>query len=164
MSEASKKKVYVETTVISYLTARPTRDLVNLARQVETREWWESALQDFELYTSPVVEREALDGDAQAAQKRMSVIRQYTQALPLPVHATALAERLLSETAVPRTSYDDALHIATAAINKMDFLVSWNCKHIARADKKNLIRKACAEAGYVCPEICTPTELKGGAE
>ena len=73
--------------------------------------------------------------------------------------AIILAEALLSDTAVPRNSYDDALHIATAAINEMDFLVTWNCKHIANAVTRPVIRKTCERMGYVCPEICTPDEL-----
>ena len=73
--------------------------------------------------------------------------------------AMRLAEALLSDTAVPRNSFDDALHIATAAINGMDFLVTWNCKHIANAVTRPIIRKTCERLGYVCPEICTPDEL-----
>ena len=84
-----------------------------------------------------------------------------TKTLPVTEAAIGLAEMLLRETAVPRTSFDDALHIAVAAVNRMDFLVTWNCKHIANAVTMPKIYKVCQDAGYSCPLICTPEQMKG---
>ena len=157
---AEKKKVYVETSVISNLTARPSRNVIDAGHQVSTCEWWNSCQGELELYSSAVVEREASKGDAGAAASRMTALSK-TKTLPVTNEAIDLAERLLNETAVPRTSFDDALHIAVAAINKMDFLVTWNCKHIANAATMSKIYKVCADAGYSCPLICTPEQMKG---
>ena len=154
----AKKKVYVETSVISNLTARPSPRLVEAGRQVVTIEWWERATSEYELFGSFVVEREASNGDPDAAARRMEKVRQLKPTI-FDNRAMRLAEALLSDTAVPRNSFDDALHIATAAINGMDFLVTWNCKHIANAVTRPIIRKTCERLGYVCPEICTPDEL-----
>ena len=157
---AEKKKVYVETSVISNLTARPSRNVIDLGHQVATCEWWDSCRDEVELFSSAVVDREASKGDADAAALRMDAISK-TKTLPVTEEAIRLAELLLRETAVPRTSFDDALHIAVAAINKMDFLVTWNCKHIANAVTMPKIYKVCQDAGYSCPLICTPEQMKG---
>ena len=155
-----KKKVYVETSVISNLTARPSRSVIDSGDQVATCDWWASCQDGCELYTSPVVEREASKGDVDAAAQRLEAISR-TKSLPVTEAAIELAERLLCATAVPRTSFDDALHIAVATVNKMDFLVTWNCKHIANAVTMPKIYKVCGDAGYSCPLICTPEQMKG---
>jgi len=138
----AKKKVYVETSVIGYLVARPSRDVIKNAWQVATREWWETAREHYELYTSPVVEREAAKGDADAAARRLAAIK--------TVQAISMRDE------------DDALHISVAAIAGMDFLLSWNCRHIANPETRPLIRKVCEKMGYRYPEICTPFEMLGG--
>ena len=153
-----KKKVYVETSVISNLTARPSPRIVDAGRQVATIEWWARALSEYELFGSFVVEREASNGDADAVARRMEKVRELKPTV-FDDRAIQLANALLSDTAVPRNSFDDALHIATAAVNGMDFLVTWNCKHIANAVTRPIIRRTCEKLGYVCPEICTPDEL-----
>ena len=157
---AEKEKVYVETSVISNLTARPSRNVIDMGHQVATCEWWDSCQDALVLYSSAVVEREASKGDSSAAALRMEALAK-TRTLPVTEAAVDLAEKLLNETAVPRTSFDDALHIAVAAINGMDFLVTWNCKHIANAATMPKIYKVCQEAGYLCPLICTPEQMKG---
>ena len=155
-----KKKVYVETSVISNLTAHPSRSVIDMGHQVATYEWWTSCQGACELYSSAIVEREASKGDAEAAALRMEAIAA-TKTLPVTEAAIGLAEMLLRETAVPRTSFDDALHIAVAAVNRMDFLVTWNCKHIANAVAMPKIYKVCQDAGYSCQLICTPEQMKG---
>ena len=157
---AEKKKVYVETSVISNLTARPSRSVIDMGHQVATCEWWDSCQGELELYSSSLVDREASKGDAGAAALRMAALSK-TKTLPVTDESIDLAERLLEETAVPRTSFDDALHIAVAVINKMDFLVTWNCKHIANAVTMPKIYKVCHDAGYQGPLICTPEQMKG---
>ena len=157
---AEKKKVYVETTVVSNLTARPSHNPVDAAAQIASQSWWCSALERFDLFASTLVETEASKGDASAAERRLAVVREMKM-LPIDGRMFELAEKLLEATAVPRTSYDDAVHIATAAIHGMDYLVTWNCSHIANVETRPLIRKTIESAGFVPPEICTPLEMKG---
>ena len=156
-----KKKVYVETTVVSDATALPTRDVVQLGRQVVTKEWWTTAAQRFELYSSTVVAKEARDGDPQAAKRRIDALADLPE-LTVGYEEKSLAQKLISGKGVPKEYPDDALHIATAAIHKMDYLVSWNFKHITNAHTIPLVEKICKEAGYVCPCICTPQMLQEG--
>jgi len=153
-----KKKVYVETSVISNLTARPSHDIFDLARQMATRQWWESAAVTYRLYTSPLVGREAQRGDPDAASRRMAILRDIEN-LPIPAEAETLAGKLLDAAAVPHTSYEDAVHIATAAVSGMDYLVTWNCRHIANAVTMPKIYETCQLAGCKCPVICTPEQL-----
>ena len=159
MSE--KMKVYVETTVISDATALPTRDIVQLGRQVVTKEWWATAAQRFELYSSPVVAKEARDGDPQAAQRRIVALEGIPE-LTVGNEEKSLAQKLIVGKAVPKEYPDDALHIATAAIHKMDYHVSWNFKHITNGHTIPKVEKICREAGYDCPCICTPQMLQEG--
>ena len=156
-----KKKVYVETTVVSDATALPTNDLALVGRQVATREWWESALELFDLFSSTVVAQEVRRGNPEAAQRRVEALQDIPE-LVADSRAVDLATKLIVGKAVPAEYPDDALHIATAAINAMDYLVSWNFKHITNAQQIPVIRRICAENGYVCPEICTPQMLGKG--
>ena len=158
-----KKKVYVETTVVSDAASRPSKDLILAGRQIVSREWLEEARESYELYTSFLVRREALKGDAEAATRRLAALdgMKYLEA---DERAFALAERLIREKAVPAASPDDALHIATAALNEMDYLVSWNFRHITNAQTIPLVKRVCEANGYRCPEICTPQMLQEGAE
>ena len=144
----AKKKVYVETTVVSDATALPTNDLALVGRQVVTREWWESASKLFDLFSSTVVAQEARRGDSEAAKRRVEALKDIPE-LVADSKAVDLATKLIVGKAVPAEYPDDALHIATAAINAMDYLVSWNFKHITNAQKIPVIRRICAENGYV---------------
>lgn len=153
-----KPRVYIETTVLSYLTALPSRDLVRAAHQQITLEWW--ALRDaFELYVSDAVLAEARMGDPAAAARRLAA------AQPLPVlaandDAQDLASALLTAAAMPRKAALDAVHVAVAAVNGMDYLVTWNCAHIANAVMRPRIEAVCRSAGFEPPTICTPEELQ----
>ena len=158
-----KKKVYVETTVISDATALPSKDLVLAGRQFVSREWLEAAKGKFELYSSFLVRREALKGDPNAAARRMEALTGF-QELQADERAQQLAMKLLDGKAVPREYPDDALHVATAALNEMDYLVSWNFRHITNAQTIPLVKRICETNGYRCPEICTPQMLQGGDE
>ena len=157
MSE--KKKVYVETTVVSDATALPTNDLSVAGRQITTRTWWTTAATRFTLYSSDVVKREAMRGDPDAAHRRVEALSGLLE-LATTTEALQLADTLIRRKAVPKEFPDDALHIALAAVCKMDFLVSWNFKHITNAQAIPLIKRICAEEGFVCPEICTPYQLQ----
>ena len=159
-----KKKVYVETTVVSDATALPTNDLALVGRQVATREWWATAAERFDLFVSPVVRREAANGDIDAAKRRLEALKDIPDA-ELTVEAGRLAEKLVDAGAVPAKFKEDALHIAIAAVASMDYLVSWNFRHITNAQMIPKIKKVCADNGYVCAEICTPQMLsEGGAQ
>lgn len=152
--------VYVETTIPSYLTAWPSRDLVRAAHQQITREWW-ARRDEFELYSSRLVVQECQAGDARAAAERLAGLA----GLPLleEDEATAtLATALVREVPLPERATADALHIAIAAVNGMDYLLTWNCKHIANVTLRPQIEAVCRAAGFEPPLICTPEELPDG--
>lgn len=153
-----KPSVYIETTVISYLTARPHRDIVVAGHQQTTHDWWATAADRFELYASDVVLDEASAGDPVAASERMAVL----QGLPLLAVSPAartLAESLVESGSVPARAAEDALHIAVAAVNGVEYLVTWNFRHIANATMESQIVAVCREAGFEPPVICSPEEL-----
>ncbi|HKO58526.1 MAG TPA: type II toxin-antitoxin system VapC family toxin [Thermoanaerobaculia bacterium] len=154
-----KPAVYVENSVVSYLTARKAQNNVMVAwHQDITREWWSTRRHDFELYASAVVVEEAQDGDASAAAARLELIAQLTL-LEVTPEARDLAAVLLRETRLPSKATADALHIATAAVHGMDYLITWNCKHIANAVIFRSVERACRRNGYEPPVMCTPEEL-----
>jgi hypothetical protein len=152
--------VYVETSVISYYTARASRDVVTAARQTLTQEWWEDARDRFDLYVSVLVVEEAKSGGAEAAQRRLSAISGLP-ILEINDAAERLAKRFLDEGAIPVSSPEDALHISLATLHGMDFLLTWNFRHINNAEMKRRIRTVIEAAGYESPVICSPEELGG---
>src|SRR5579862_1002093 len=142
-----KPTVYLETTIPSYLTAWPSRDLVRAAHQQITREWWEKRRTEFELYISQVVLRECQAGDATAAADRLNVLHE----LPLleqTQEATQLAQALVDRVPLPERAAVDALHVAIAAVHGMDYLLTWNCTHIANATLRAAIESVCRASGY----------------
>lgn len=153
-------KVYIETTVVSYLTARPSRDLILAAHQQITLEWWENRRTDFDLYTSQFVVQESSAGDAAMAQKRLDALDNIAL-LATSQEALDLARALVEKCPIPEKAEIDALHIAIAASNGMDYLLTWNCKHIANAEMQIGIGRFCRAAGFEPPVICTPEELLG---
>jgi predicted nucleic acid-binding protein len=153
-----KASVYIETTIISYLTGRPSRDVVIAAHQELTRQWWEVMADKFKLVISELVEQEVGRGDPSAAQARTAMIGGL-DILIAGEEAVALAEQIILSGAVPRESAADALHIATAAIHGIDYLLTWNCAHLANARLRGKIEKLINRMGYACPIICTPEEL-----
>jgi predicted nucleic acid-binding protein len=154
------KTVYIETSIVSYLTALPARDLVAAAWQNATSQWWETRRQRFELFTSQLVVEEAGEGHPEAAQRRLRILAGIPH-LSLPDPVTDLAAALLAEGALPEKAADDALHVAVCAYHGVDYLLTWNFRHIANAEMKPLMRSVCAVHGHKCPEICTPLELMG---
>lgn len=155
-----RRNVYLETTVVSYLTARSSRDLIRVARQQITQEWWESRRNDFDCYVSQVVADEAGKGDVQAAKRRLELLVGLPR-LELNEMVTDLATALLDQHALPRKAAEDALHIALASVHGMDFLLTWNCAHIANAEMFGAIQATIHSGGYASPVICTPEELMG---
>jgi predicted nucleic acid-binding protein len=128
-----KPRVYIETTVVSYLTARGSRDLIVAAHQELTQEWWQRRRGEFELYCSQLVIQEASGGHKEAAQRRLQTL-QSLSVLEINDAANELARHLAKAAAIPRKATEDALHIALATVHGMDYLLTWNCKHIANAE------------------------------
>lgn len=154
------ESVYLETTFISYLVARPSRDLLVAAHQQTTHEWWSSRRQEFECYVSQVVVDEASGGDPEEAKKRMGVVNDF-QVLEVTEEAESLAVAILRSGAIPPRAVRDAAHVAVAAVSGVDYLLTWNCKHLANAQIMRRISVVCNAQGYNMPVICTPDELMG---
>jgi len=155
-----RSAVYLETTIISYLTAWPSRDLVVAARQQLTREWWENARGRFDAYVSDLVIQEASQGDAEAVRLGIAAI-EGIEVLQVPSGALPLARKLVTSGPIPPRAVGDALHVAIAATAGMDYLLTWNCAHLANAEMRRAVEQAVHDAGYDCPEVCTPEELMG---
>jgi len=153
-----KPKVYLETTFISYLTSRPSRDIITAAHQQSTQEWWDGRRDKFDVYISQIVIQESGYGDDVAVERRLKIIEDISEIEVLP-EAVNLAQALVSGGFVPERAAADALHIAIATVQGMDYLLTWNLKHIANATIRNAITDACRQQGYEPPIICTPEEL-----
>lgn len=153
-----RPKAYIETSIVSYLTARQSRDLVLAAHQQVTRDWWASRA-SFELFASQFVLDEAAAGDGDAAARRLAALTE-AAALEVTEDAIVLAEALIAGGGLPAQARVDALHVAMAAVHGMDYLLTWNCRHIANATLRGKIESLCREAGFEPPIICTPLELR----
>ncbi len=156
----SKKTVYIETSVISYLTARPSSHLLASAWQKATNDWWDTQCDRFILFASEIVIEEAAKGDAKAAELRLNVLKKIPL-LEITDSVLALSKILIKEGAIPAKAIDDSLHIALSAVHEVDYLLTWNFRHIDNAETKPVIRKVCLDNGYQYPEICTPIQLMG---
>lgn len=157
------RSVYVETTVVSYFTAHPSRDVVVAARQESTRELWPKLLSEYESYVSVLVREEAGKGDQEQAFLRLEAIKTFP-VLNIDETSQYLASRILDDHGIPEKYPEDALHIAIAAIGGMDVLVTWNFAHLNNPFTRLMIRQVVENAGYRCPEICSPDELLEVAE
>ena len=155
-----KLTVYIETSIVSYLTARPSRDLLAAAHQQLTIAWWDEQRTRYELFTSQVVLAEARAGDPEAAQRRLAVLERLPL-LDVTDAAIALATVLVTRQALPAQAAQDALHLAITCVHGVQYLLTWNCTHLANARLRSRIEQVCREAGYVPPIICTPEELEG---
>ena len=155
-----KPRVYIETTVPSYLTARPSRDLIRAAHQQITREWW-AGRDVFDVFSSRLVVRECQAGDPQAADDRLAAMA----GIPLldeTSDAERLAAMLMRGVPLPERAKADAYHIATAAVHGLDYLITWNCTHIANPALRPRIESVCRAAGFEPPLICTPNQFPNG--
>ena len=144
--------------MIGYAMSRPSRDLVIAGHQEITREWFALRAQGYEMFISQLVASEASAGDAAAARDRAAFLHGIAR-LGITDAAGELAAKLVESGAVPRKAAEDALHIAVAAVHGVDYLLTWNCKHIANAAMRQAIDAVCREAGYEPSVICTPEEL-----
>lgn len=154
------ERVYVETSIFGYLASKASRQVMLLAHQRLTHAWWRERRHAFDLYVSELVLAEAAQGDTSAASKRLRLLRGIPS-LALTDEARELAECLVREKAIPKRAAADALHVATAAVHEIDYVVTWNCRHIANAQIRRKVEDACSTAGFVCPLLCTPEELMG---
>ena len=152
--------VYIETSIISYLTARVSRDLIVAGHQQMTEEWWSIQKSRFQLWASELVVEEASAGDANAAAERLKVLNTI-EMLDITEEAGFLATALIERGSLPAKAAADALHIAIAAVNNVDYLLTWNCKHIANAEMRPVIESVCRNMGFTPPILCTPEELMG---
>lgn len=155
-----KRRVYIETSVASYLTARPSRDLVVAAHQELTVEWWTNHRRRFDLYISDIVLREAAQGDPLAAAKRLAVL-EGIDVLALDDSARELARLFVERRLIPEKAVEDAFHVAVATTQGMNFVLTWNCRHIANAEVTGRIEALCLELGYWMPTLCTPLQIMG---
>ena len=151
-------RIYVESTIPSYVVARPARDLLQAARQQLTRDWWDLQREKHELFTSQVVLDEIAFGERAMARLRMELL-QGVPLLQVTDEAKGLARKVLASGLLPATADRDAAHIALASAYEMDILLSWNCRHIANAAIQARLRKLVEAAGFTLPVICTPEEL-----
>lgn len=151
--------VYLETSVIGYLASRPSADLITAGKQQATREWWDKFRTGYSLFVAPPVLTECLAGDPAAATERMVYLKDIP-VLPLSGVAEALAQELLRDVPLPPKAEVDALHIAIAADRQLEFLLTWNCKHIANPSLRRRIELVIRAVGLIPPVICTPLELK----
>ena len=158
LGDTPKPTVYIETTIPSLLTAWPSGEVEIAAQQMLTRQWWEQRRADFEVFVSPAVLDEAARGDIEAARARLAAIA------GLPILAAtdeveALTRRILTTGLIPPRATRDAAHIAFASVYGMDFLLTWNCRHIHNAMIARRLERVCASLGFILPVLCTPREL-----
>ena len=150
--------IYIETSIISYLAARPSSDLMTAACQQITTRWWERYRRFYRIVTSALVVAESREGDQQMAKKRLDLLKGIST-LRTTDQAKKLARALIQKGALPDKAQADALHIAIAAAQDVDYLLTWNCRHIDNPATKPMVREVCLSEGYACPEICTPFEI-----
>ncbi|MDD4118172.1 MAG: type II toxin-antitoxin system VapC family toxin [Kiritimatiellae bacterium] len=158
-----KPTIYIETTIPSFLTARLSGDLIAAGRQLLTRQWWDQRRGKYRLFVSQYVLDEAAQGDADAARLRLDALNEL-EILEVDTEVVRLAQRIVATGLIPSKAFTDAAHIAAAARHGLDFLLTWNCAHIANAEISKKIRAVMAAEGYELPEICTPEEMFGGDE
>jgi predicted nucleic acid-binding protein len=155
-----KPSVYIETSVVSYLTARLSRDIAVATHQSYTRDFWDK-LDHYQVYISELVMKEAGRGDPDAAGKRLESI-EGLQLLTIDKDALALSAKLISEKVMPVNQPEDALHLSVATVNGLDIVLTWNYKHLNNPFTRMHTRHVIENAGYQCPEICSPEELLEG--
>jgi len=153
-----KPTIYLETSIVSYLTARLSKNLVTAAHQQLTQEWWQNQRDKFALFTSQLVIQEASRGDQSAAQRRLEILKDIPL-LEMNYPAIVLAREWVDNQLIPKKATEDALHIAIATLNGMNYLLTWNCKHIANATMRHKREVFCRLKGHESPVICTPEEL-----
>jgi hypothetical protein len=156
-----KPRIYIETTVPSYLVAHTSRNLRLAADQESTQTWWSKHRHDYDLFISEVVLVEVSRGNAESAAARLAALQGIAVLDNLPA-AKILTEQLLAEAIIPPVAAEDAIHLGLAAAHSLDYLLTWNCRHINNPMLRRKIEQACAACGLECPVICSPAELMRG--
>ena len=154
-------RTYIETSVIGYLASQPAKDALTNVHQRITQQWWERRRGSFELYVSELVIDEAGRGNAAEARRRLAIVEALPR-LKASREALELAAAIVRSATLPLKAAADATHIAIATVNAMDFLLTWNCTHIANAIILRRVTTLCRDMGYEPPIVCTPEELMEG--
>lgn len=154
-------RVYIETSIVSHAVSRPSRSAHLAFLQQQARDWWEKESGKFDLVTSQLVLDEASRGDPEMVARRMSLL----ESIPLVLVSPAvfeLADRIVKDALIPAKAASDAVHVATAACNEVEYLLTLNCRHIANAHILPKVYRIVRERGYGDFLICTPAEFLGG--
>ncbi|MFZ2658559.1 MAG: type II toxin-antitoxin system VapC family toxin [Victivallales bacterium] len=154
-----KRKIYIETSVVSYLVSRPSKDVVVAGHQAATRDFWES-IRNYDVFISDIVVQEAADGNETQAKMRLEALSGIP-VIEIDDHVKTLAKKLIQGRAVPEKFIEDAFHIAVAAKHGMDVIVTWNFSHINNPFTRMMVRQIIENNGFACPEICSPDEFMG---
>ena len=152
--------VYVETSIISYLVAEPSRDLVTAANQQVTRDWWQHRRRQFACVISQEVVAEASRGDPEQVRRRLAALASLPR-VAISSEAEEVARLFLGTGALPASAARDAVHLAVATIVRADFLLTWNCRHLANAQILKRLERETQRTGRTLPRVCTPLELMG---
>ena len=150
--------LYIETSIVSYLRQRANTQVIAAARQLLTRQWWDEERSNYELVTSQYVLDEASAGDPLLASERLQSL-DGIPLLPLDPQIAVIANEIVSRAILPPQASIDALHIAMVAHHRVQYLLTWNCKHIANGKILPRIHNVLTELGYPIPIICTPEEM-----
>lgn len=153
-----KAQVYLDTSFVSYLVASPSQDVVLAGRQQVTRDWWKQQRELFALRVSEFVLREAQAGDPEVAARRLRVLEGIPE-IAIEPEMLSLAQKMISTGPLPQIARVDAAHLAVAVVGGVDYVMTWNFKHMANAVVRQKIERFCRESGYHPPVICTPEEL-----
>jgi len=153
-----RPKVYIETSILSYLAARPSRDAVTAGRQVVTRRWWQTEREKYALVVSEAVEAECERGDPDMVKRRQDLLEGISL-FPVNERILRVARLLVVPRALPEKAGTDAVHIAAAAVEECEFLLTWNFRHIANVRIRREVERILANHGYTKTTICTPEEL-----
>jgi len=156
-----KKSVYIETTIISYQSAKPSRDIIVLAHQQITNEWWNKRRKDFHNFISAAVIDEIKAGYKSASKKRLELIEEF-ELLPLSSEVEKISNIYVKQLQIPEKSIRDTIHLAVASLNEIDYLLTWNCKHLANGEIIKKLVSLNKKLKIHTPIICTPEELLEG--
>ena len=142
-----KSSIYIETSIPGYLTALPSRDIRTVGWQQVTSQWWDEHKHNYNLYISELVVAEASSGDPEAARRRLSVLKGIPE-LPIDEEVEYVVNMLIENNALPSVAKADAIHIAVSVVQKIDYFLTWNCRHINNAKMKPVIKRVCITLGY----------------
>lgn len=156
-----KESIYIETSVVSYYASKPSRDIIVLAHQQITWEWWPKAVKRFHVYVSEVVVEEAAAGNKESAEKRLKELKRFSH-LELTERVEQIAQIYMEKLSIPKKALRDAAHLAVASVHNIDYLVTWNCVHLANGEIIKRLLKLNEKLRVKTPVICTPEELMEG--